>query len=169
MKSSTREKTIRNIIASVLSSDLSERELNELAESFMMRDSLILEIGMMLKDFSSRLSSLNHGRRIDLDETEITSSPLSSSEVAELVKAAGIPQVELLHIIGEVSPELANALSHKRLTTTALIERIFRDISPNRRQRILKTISLHVKARNPIGDPYLDLITNKLNRSDVSE
>lgn len=169
MKNSTRDKMARSLIASLLSSDMTQRELAEIAESFITQDRFIREIGFILQEINSRLSISKNGHDPEADFVIPSENSLSSSELESLIKNAGMSHADILHIIEDISPELAFFLSRRRYSTSTLIEKLFTSASTKDRQRVLNALVERAMSTIPTHDPYIEFINEKLHQSNAEK
>lgn len=164
MKAATRQKATRHLVSALLSGVFSDREVGEISSALIRRDDFVTDLGFALREVTQQLSGqAKTGRKHAVVEpSQKWTTP--AEEAAEVVKRLGITQRELLSIIGEIAPEIAISLQSKRLPTVEILERFFRNQSDDHRALLLKGLMGRISAKPANGDPYLDLITKKLEQ-----
>jgi hypothetical protein len=161
MNNSTRQKAKRSLVATLLLGNLSDKELREIAVALRHDPNFTAELGTLLDDVAEKLAS---GGK---DAREGNKSPVSSrrpsmlDELMRLVRETHISQKELLDLVAQVAPDIAQAFVGKRLPTHVLLERVLRD-NPALTDVIFGEIRKRVVGTGKT-DPYLELIEKRLD------
>ena len=164
MKTAIRQKATRHLVSALLSGIFTDREVEEISSALIKRDDFVVDLGLALREVTQQLSVRAKVGRTETPEVKRQQFSTPTEEAAQMVKHLGITQRELLSIIGEISPESALSLEGKRLPTAGILERFFRNQTAEKRAVLLKELMNRAAAKPANGDPYLDLITKKLEQ-----
>jgi hypothetical protein len=160
MKASVRQKAIRHLASALLSGVFTDREIDEISRALIHRDEFTVELGFVTKDMNHQLASRARAARPEMfDEQANHNSP--PAKAARLMRDAGITQLDLLDIIWEIAPEVAESLKRKRWPTIRMLELFFRSQSRDKHAKLFKELAKRAPA-SVNTDPYLDLITDRL-------
>jgi hypothetical protein len=168
MTNATRKKAIRHIVSALLSGVFSEREVDQVSSALMTDAHFVAELGLALRMVSQQLSGRANIRGpvpLDKKEPRVTTGALRT---AQLVKRLGISRRELLNIIAVVLPEAAVSFKNERLTTLQMISRAITGLNHEKRSRFFDELRSRASTSTSKVDPYLDLITKRLDQQDVS-
>ena len=168
MTNATRKKAIRHIVSALLSGVFSDREVEEVSFALMTDAHFVAELGSVFRRVSQQLSSwpdIPGGVPPEEREPRATTRAL---RLAQFVKRLGITRRELFNIIGGILPEAIDASTDERLTNVQILSRVLRDLDQAKRVKLLQELRRGRSPNTSNEDPYLDLITKKLDQRDVS-
>lgn len=166
MTSTIRKKAKRHLLSALLSGVFSDREISEISAALIRGDDFAPELGRTLRQIADQITdSVERQPRHD-SKVEILEFTSPEAEAMDLVKLLGMTQRELISLISQIAPEAAASLMSKRLPTVGIIGRFFRNQTTERGDELIEALKKRAAALRSTGaDPYLDLISKKLEQT----
>ncbi|MBP1097474.1 hypothetical protein [Bradyrhizobium diazoefficiens] len=150
MNERARRRAMRNIVASLMMSNLTKHDVLEVAEEFLYGD-FGHELGSMLRHMAMILPDVPSERYVTASSPE---PPSLNEGVYELVQRKKMSKKALLEAIGSVAPKLIRS-EQPTGTIRQLIEWFFDRATPTQSSRLVSLLS------DAAQDPYLKGITRR--------
>lgn len=143
MRKSTKMKAARILTSSLLSSDLTPKELMEICDSLMGKDEFVYDLAYSLQKLVGNTMYSNSDEYEDSAEIEYAIS---------LMKSKRITKERYLEILSDMIPGLSDYLKEQRLTMKSMLELTLEHTDPGFFSELLRRLN---------NDEYLDHILDR--------
>jgi len=126
MKTKTRERAIRILLSSIIGSDLTAREMQELSEAFLRGSEFSQDLGIIIKNLALDLKVGFHITKQDAsDNLEIQEFTLE--EAMEVIRRKRISKNKIVSLIRIISPKAGSYYDSKRekMTVKQIIQKFY--------------------------------------------
>lgn len=156
MRKNTKIKASRLLTSTLMSSDLTPKELMEVCESFMGSDEFVHELGYHLKNL---VESTMYSKRYDHhqlhNEYDVEVEVEDDVDyILSLIKSRRITKDRYIDVLRNLDSGLADYFKSQRLTFKAMILLTIEHMATELVQELIKILN---------NDEYLDHILNKVN------
>lgn len=160
MKQSTRERVIRAIVAGLMNSDLTTRELREATDELARNPSFSFDLTMSLNEFLERLSNNVYSKRIPsrLGGRSSKSGPESMelNFLHNLIQRRRLSKKEIFEIMGSISPNFKFSGPYTA-SVREILEEFFHIATRDEFTRFMQKL----QGTSETDDPYLRGIIRK--------
>ena len=155
MKGNTREKLLRIIVSSILSSDLTKKDIYDIGNSLTRSDDFFVDLKEMLKDICTKLdrysSTFSKSQYTYLDGNE------RLYDVMNVIKRKRISKNKLMNYIELISPNDSILQKASSTPVRELLEEYFNKKSENTQLELINLLETGDKG----GDEYLKGIMDR--------
>ena len=150
MNERARRRALRNIVASLMMSNLSKNDVLDVAEEFLY-GGIGQELGAMLRHMAVMLPDVPSERYV---QASIDETPSLTEAVYELIQRKKMSKKSLLQLMGSISPKLAKG-AQPTGTIRELLDWFFETATSTQTSRFVSLLS------NTAQDPYLTGISRR--------
>lgn len=155
MKVNTREKLIRIIVSSILSSDLTNNEIHSISSSLNRNEDILWDLREILRDITNKLDIYSSTFSKSYD----TSSPVKERirKAMDIIKRKRISKIKIISYMELISPSDLILHEVNRIPVKTLIEKYFNSKSENTQSKLINLLETGGKG----GDEYLKGIMDR--------